>query len=227
VTIHEQVSGQRTFDYNVDGTAHYGLYPDWAEAVRIAGGPEIANDLANGAEAYIQMWERTVGASGPGPGAQDPDGTGRGAGDGGRCAKWPRRFRANGLGKRLRLGYGEASVLARAGEPRKRRGRAWTWCTREKRGHSKRVAAVFNARGRVSLIARTGKGKAAGIKRGHGVRVLSQRAEPAGRNLWTLAAPGGKVFFYRVRKGRVAVVGVAAGSPGPKQLRSRLRRAGL
>ena len=41
VTIHQQESGTRTFDYNVDGTAHYGLYPDWAEAVRLIGGPAV------------------------------------------------------------------------------------------------------------------------------------------------------------------------------------------
>jgi hypothetical protein len=225
VTIHEQVSGERTFDYNVTGTAHYGLYPDWAEAVRIAGGPEIANDLANGAEAYLQMWERTVAASGPGPSGEDPDRAGSG-GDSRACAKWPRRFKPNGFGKRLRLGYSRAKALASAGEPRKRRGRAWVWCTREKRGHAKRVTALFDG-GRISLIARTGKGKAAGIKRGHGVRVLDRRAEPAGKNLWTRAGSRGKVFFYRVRKGRVAFVGVASGVPGPAELRARLRRAGL
>jgi hypothetical protein len=60
-TIHKQVSGQRTFDINADGVAHYGLYPDWVEDVRILGGPEIMEDLANGAEAYLQMWERATG----------------------------------------------------------------------------------------------------------------------------------------------------------------------
>jgi hypothetical protein len=227
VSIHEQVSGDRTFDYNVYGTAHYGLYPDWAEAVRVAGGPEIANDLANGAEAYLQMWERTLAASGPGPGPGGQGGDGTGQGDARSCTKWPTRFKANGFGKRLRLGYNQAKVLVKAGEPRKRRGSAWVWCTREKRGHSKRVTALFNRAGRVSLIARTGKGKAAGIKRGHGVQVLNRRADPAGKNLWTRTASRGKLFFYRVRKGRVAVVGVASGSPAPAELRSRLRRAGL
>jgi hypothetical protein len=58
VTVHPQKSGSKTFDINVNGTAHYGLYADWAEAVRLIGGPEIMDDMKNGAEAYLQMWER-------------------------------------------------------------------------------------------------------------------------------------------------------------------------
>jgi microsomal dipeptidase-like Zn-dependent dipeptidase len=77
-TIHKQVSGQRTFDINTDGVAHYGLFPDWAEDVRILGGPEVMEDLANGAEAYLQMWERSTGirpmGSTPGPGGAGDDG---------------------------------------------------------------------------------------------------------------------------------------------------------
>ena len=38
VTIDQQVSGQRTYDINVDGVAHYGLYPDWIEDLRKQGG---------------------------------------------------------------------------------------------------------------------------------------------------------------------------------------------
>ncbi|MGH2923818.1 MAG: peptidase, partial [Solirubrobacterales bacterium] len=60
VTVDRQKSGTHTFDINTDGTAHYGLYADWTEGVRVAGGDEIIDDLANGAEAYLQMWERTV-----------------------------------------------------------------------------------------------------------------------------------------------------------------------
>jgi microsomal dipeptidase-like Zn-dependent dipeptidase len=57
-TVHRQQSGQRTFDINSDGTAHYGLYADWTEAVRATGGQSIIDEMANGAEAYLQMWER-------------------------------------------------------------------------------------------------------------------------------------------------------------------------
>ncbi|MGH2956275.1 MAG: hypothetical protein ACRDL6_04690 [Solirubrobacterales bacterium] len=87
VTIHRQVSGERTFDINQDGSAHYGLYADWVEAVRLIGGEEIIDDMANGAEAYLQMWERAVGPSGPDP---DPDpGSGPGPGGSGGSGAQP------------------------------------------------------------------------------------------------------------------------------------------
>jgi hypothetical protein len=56
--ISQQKSGTRTYDVNVDGVDHYGLYPDWIEDMRRVGGRQILEDLANGAEAYLQMWER-------------------------------------------------------------------------------------------------------------------------------------------------------------------------
>jgi microsomal dipeptidase-like Zn-dependent dipeptidase len=60
-TIHQQRSGQRTYDINVDGVAHYGLYPDWIEDLRKLAGQEIINDLAMGAEAYLRTWEAATG----------------------------------------------------------------------------------------------------------------------------------------------------------------------
>jgi hypothetical protein len=73
-TIDKQVSGDRTFDINTDGVAHYGLYPDWFEDVRILGGPEIEHDLLQGPEAYLQMWERASGIGGAPPPANGDDG---------------------------------------------------------------------------------------------------------------------------------------------------------
>ena len=61
VTLERQTSGSRVFDINKDGVAHYGLYPDWLEDLRMLAGDEIVNDMARGAEAYLQMWERSVG----------------------------------------------------------------------------------------------------------------------------------------------------------------------
>jgi microsomal dipeptidase-like Zn-dependent dipeptidase len=62
-TIHQQVSGTRTYDVNVHGVDHYGLYPDWIEDLRKVGGQQIVDDLANGAEAYLQLWERADAAA--------------------------------------------------------------------------------------------------------------------------------------------------------------------
>jgi hypothetical protein len=56
--IDKQRSGTRTYDINTDGVDHYGLYPDWIEDLRKVAGPQIVEDLANGAEAYLEMWER-------------------------------------------------------------------------------------------------------------------------------------------------------------------------
>jgi microsomal dipeptidase-like Zn-dependent dipeptidase len=57
VTINRQVSGQRVFDYNTDGVAHYGLIPDWLENIRQLGGKALVNELAHGAEYYLRTSE--------------------------------------------------------------------------------------------------------------------------------------------------------------------------
>lgn len=48
--------------WNVDevGMAHYGLVADYVEETRIEGGQEAVDALYNSAEAYLQMWEKTV-----------------------------------------------------------------------------------------------------------------------------------------------------------------------
>ena len=64
VRVDRQRSGERVYDVNSDGVAHYGLYADWVEdAEHVAGadGPALGADLARGAEAYLQTWERAWG----------------------------------------------------------------------------------------------------------------------------------------------------------------------
>ena len=51
-------SGSRLWDVNVDGVANYGLFPDYVEDLRHIAGAQIVADMANGAEAYLQMWAR-------------------------------------------------------------------------------------------------------------------------------------------------------------------------
>ena len=65
VAVHKQVSGTKTFDFNVDGVAHYGMYADFVEDVRRLGGDQIVADMRRGAEAYLQMWERAAGVPEP------------------------------------------------------------------------------------------------------------------------------------------------------------------
>ncbi|GAB3726721.1 hypothetical protein GCM10027598_45940 [Amycolatopsis oliviviridis] len=55
-----QKTGERVWDVNVDGAAHYGLIPDWIEDVRMVGGKAVIDDLARGAESYLRTWEATT-----------------------------------------------------------------------------------------------------------------------------------------------------------------------
>lgn len=60
--VDKQVSGTRTpYDVNTDGVAHYGLYADWIEDLRVQAGDAIVQDMLRGPEAYLQVWERAVG----------------------------------------------------------------------------------------------------------------------------------------------------------------------
>ena len=43
-----------------EGMAQYGLVADFVEEVRIEGGEPALTALYNSAEAYLQMWERTL-----------------------------------------------------------------------------------------------------------------------------------------------------------------------
>jgi microsomal dipeptidase-like Zn-dependent dipeptidase len=59
VHLEQYQFGNRTWDYNVDGFAHIGMYPDFIADLQAHGLTHA--DLAplfNGAEAYVRMWER-------------------------------------------------------------------------------------------------------------------------------------------------------------------------
>jgi hypothetical protein len=59
VSFDRQTTGQRTFDYNADGVAHYGLLPDLlADVQRRPEGRKAMGLLFRSAEAYLRMWER-------------------------------------------------------------------------------------------------------------------------------------------------------------------------
>jgi hypothetical protein len=61
-TVDRERTGQRVFDLNVDGMAHYGLLPDWLADLKIAAGPDaaaITNDMSRGAEVYLDTWKHT------------------------------------------------------------------------------------------------------------------------------------------------------------------------
>ena len=57
--LSRSVAGDRDFDFNVDGFAHYGLFPDFFQDLKNIGLTD--NDLAplfRSADAYVQMWEK-------------------------------------------------------------------------------------------------------------------------------------------------------------------------
>ncbi|MDX6603995.1 MAG: hypothetical protein QOF23_504 [Solirubrobacterales bacterium] len=169
VTFDRQVSGQRTYDVNVDGVAQYGLYPDWMQQLRLLAGKPIAKDLTNGAEAYLQTWERAVGVPGPG------------------CLAPPKRLSPSGFGP-LRLGRGPNQTLLAAGQPNSRAGDTFHWCAGPKKAkgaQTSAVAVVFDGSGNSELIVSTaaGKGKPKGSKK-LGPGLFVKRKGPGGDRIW-------------------------------------------
>lgn len=73
VIVNQHTSGTRLYDVNTDGVSHYGLYPDWWEALRLLEGDQIRVDMQNAAEAFLQTWERAVGIAGDACRADIPD----------------------------------------------------------------------------------------------------------------------------------------------------------
>jgi microsomal dipeptidase-like Zn-dependent dipeptidase len=182
ITFGHQISGQRVYDVNLDGVAHYGLHPDWMEQLRLLAGRPIADDLMSGAEAYLQTWERAVGVPGP------------------RCLRPPKRLSREGFGP-LRLGRGPEATLREAGQPSRRADRTFRWCTtgRAKARGARRggAAVVFGESGGAELIvsATAGKGK-------------TERAVKLGPDLFVdnRGRGGDRVWGYRKGKLRFSAV---------------------
>ncbi|MBQ0731671.1 MAG: membrane dipeptidase [Oleispira antarctica] len=58
IEINKQTTGNRTFDLNNEGLAHYGLVADHIQDIREQTPARIYDSVMNSAEAYLQMWER-------------------------------------------------------------------------------------------------------------------------------------------------------------------------
>lgn len=214
VTFDRQVSGQRVYDVNVDGVAHYGLYPDWMEQLRLLAGEPIADDLMNGAEAYLQTWERAVGVPGP-TAAPAPTGV-----SGPACLATPRRLSRSGSGP-LRLGRTPQQTLFAAGQPQHRVNRSFRWCSTRAKAKGAReaaVAVVFDAGERAVFVATT----AAGAGRPKG-------AEGLGHGLFVVRkGPGGdRVWGYREGKLRFRAVAAPGLAKKAGRLLTAFREAGL
>jgi hypothetical protein len=209
VTFSREVWGQRTFDLNTDGLANYGMYPDWMEQLRHLAGPAFTADMMNGAERYLEMWERAQGV----PAAKAVAATAA--------------FGPAGLGD-VRVGEGGRSLLFRAGQPAQRTGTAYAWSVR---GAGPALRVALSPSGTVGLVTSSAAGHAAGgVHPGDPVSALRTRATAAGAGLW-LGARGsaGRRTVYGTRDGRVTWVGVAGRSAGAGagSARAYARRAGL
>ncbi len=208
VTLERSHAGTRTWDYTKEGVAHYGLYADWIEDLRLLGGPELIADMSRGPEMYLQMWERAVGVADPG------------------CRSGRLEFTGKGVGL-MRLGDPAEDLLRAAGQPLTREGRRFTYCARGRTGG--RLQAVMTTAGSVGLlvstaprhrVARLGRGSKASRIRG---------AKAFGKGLVVKPAGGGKRYVYGVRGGKVRFAGVATAAVArtPASLRSALRVARL
>ncbi|GAA3528002.1 hypothetical protein GCM10022234_26510 [Aeromicrobium panaciterrae] len=133
VTIDKQVSGQRVYDINVDGVSHYGLYPDWIEDLRKQGGQAIADDMARGSEAYLEMWERATGVSND-------------------ACRDPRALKAESVIKGIAKGTSVKDVLLKAGQPHTRLGTKFTYCAKNAAGAKVTRTVTFTSGGAVASI---------------------------------------------------------------------------
>ncbi|AXT85657.1 hypothetical protein C6I20_10945 [Aeromicrobium sp. A1-2] len=134
VTIDKQVSGTRTYDINVDGVAHYGLYPDWIEDLRKQGGQAIVDDMARGSEAYLETWERAVGVSN----------------DACRDSKVLKKV---SVLTSLKAGTSVKDVLLKAGQPHSRLATKFTYCAKSSAGKKVTRTVTFSSAGKVTKVA--------------------------------------------------------------------------
>ncbi len=141
VSIGKQQAGQRTWDINVDGVAQYGLYPDWVEDLRqvaekqqAGDGSKIVDDMARGAEAYLQMWERTSGIKAD------------------SCRNAALRPSTSTVQQVVKVGMTTGSVLKAVGQPYQRRGTSYVFCAKTSTRARVPVTVTFSAAGKVTAL---------------------------------------------------------------------------
>ncbi len=133
VTVHRQVSGKRVYDINVDGVAHYGLYPDWIEDLRKLAGNAIVKDMSRGAEAYLLTWERAEGVKA-------------------NSCTGGSRIRRVAAFRNLPRGASTRRVLFAVGQPDARIGDTFTYCARKASGARTKVHVEFTKAGHLLRV---------------------------------------------------------------------------
>ena len=200
VTFDREQWGQRTFDLNKDGLANYGMYADWLQELQQLGGKPLMTDMFNGAEAYLEMWERTMGVPAT------------------SCLPASAKLTRRGLGT-LRLGQTSEQLLFAAGQPSSRPGRSYRYCVTG----GGQATAVFNGAGKAVLVASTSpRHRAGAVHPGSPAAVAHRGAKSLGNGWWLgPRLAGGRRYVYGVRQHRVRWVATVARS----EVRSvRLRR---
>jgi hypothetical protein len=205
VTFERQKTGDRTFDYSKEGVAHYGLYADWFNDLNRLGGKQLANDMWNGAEAYLEMWERANGVPHRG------------------CAPSDSEIKARGF-NHMRLGDDWVALLRRAGQPQTR-GRAWTWCVAGRRNRHAGDVAVLSKSGKVQLVGSTARGRTA-YRVSVGDSAASLPPTTSLGNGVQVATSGSATWVFALRNGTVRAVAVAsrALAKRPADLRKAVKR---
>ena len=115
----------------------YGLYPDWIEDLRkVAGrqGTAIVDDMSRGAEAYLQMWERTQGVR--------PD----------SCRNPGLRKRVSRVERLVRRGMSTTAVMRAVGQPYQRLGNTYRFCAKTSTKRKVVMKVTFNRAGRVQRL---------------------------------------------------------------------------
>lgn len=207
VTLTQQTTGDRTFDYRNEGVATYGQYPEWYNDVDRLGGPKLAKDMWNGAEAYLEMWERADGIKAP------------------NCRARLMRVKRGGL-RNIRLRVGWAKLLKAAGQPQQRN-RAWSYCVRGKKNKRAADVAELNMKGNVELVGTTARGRrAGGIRVGSRVKSLPASVHKMSPGIYMGRKSKSSVFVYHVMGGHVRIAATATRklAKHPKQLRMAMKR---
>ena len=112
VTVNKATTGKKTWDFNTSGVDHYGEYVDWVQDVKVLAGAkatQFTQDLENGPEAYLQMWERANGVVGD------------------SCRDDIADLSKSDV-KTVKKGMTPGQVLAALGQPHTRIGTAFTYC---------------------------------------------------------------------------------------------------
>ena len=214
VTFDQQMSGTeaegKTYDINTDGVDHYGLYPDWMEDLRQIAGDDIVEDMNRGAEAYLQMWERTYGI-------REVD-----------CSQWgDEDFNPKGLGTELRLNKKPKAALRNAGQPVDR-SKTWRWCAADGgRESEKAVQAVFGKRNKMDFaVSNLPEHEIDGAAPGDSKKALPKTATKIAGDVWISRTGGRRAFVWLVDGGEVTHTGAVSQSAARKlnKLAKRLVR---